>query len=282
MTTIDLPADLPAPPTTTAGRIRWALYDGRTVARRNLAQLKAQPGELVGALIFPAIMVVLFGYVFGSAIAVPGGGNYREYLMPGLFAMTTVTGVLPTLLGMATDAGKGVMDRFRSMPIARSAVPFGQTGADIMTGVLAMTVMVGCGFVVGWRPHRGIAATLAAFGLLVLFRYAVSWVGAYLGLLIGDPETADQYVPLVFPVTMVSNTFVPTTHMPGWLRAIAEWNPVSALVAACRDLFGNPGAPVGHEPWPLAHPVAATLAWSFVLLAVFVPLAVRRYVTMSR
>jgi ABC-2 type transport system permease protein len=286
MTTVDLSADpsadLPAPPVTTAGRIRWALHDGVTVVRRNLAQLKAQPGELIGALIFPAIMVVLFGYVFGSAIAVPGGGNYREYLMPGLFAMTTVTGVLPTLLGMATDAGKGIMDRFRSMPIARSAVPFGQTGADILTGVLAMTIMVGCGFVVGWRPHNGIAMTLAAFGLLVLMRYAVSWAGAYLGLLIGDPETADQYVPLVFPVTMVSNTFVPTTHMPAWLRAIAEWNPVSALVAACRHLFGNPGAPAGHGPWPLAHPVAATLAWSLVLLAVFVPLTVRRYVTMSR
>lgn len=286
MTTLDLsagpPADLPAPPVTTGGRIRWALHDGVTVVRRNLAQLKAQPGELVGALIFPAIMVVLFGYVFGSAIAVPGGGNYREYLMPGLFAMTTVTGVLPTLLGMATDAGKGIMDRFRSMPIARSAVPFGQTGADILTGILAMTIMVGCGFVVGWRPHKGIAMTLAAFGLLVLMRYAVSWAGAYLGLLIGNPETADQYVPLVFPVTMVSNTFVPTTHMPAWLRAIAEWNPVSALVAACRALFGNPGAPAGPVPWPLAHPVAATLAWSFVLLAVFVPLTVRRYVTMSR
>lgn len=274
--------DLPAPPVTTVARIRWALHDGLTVVRRNLAQLKAQPGELIGALIFPAIMVVLFGYVFGSAIVVPGGGNYREYLMPGLFAMTTVTGVLPTLLGMAADAGKGVMDRFRSMPIARSAVPFGQTGADIMTGALAMVVMVGCGFVVGWRPHRGIAATLAAFGLLVLMRYAVSWVGAYFGLLIGNFETADQYVPLVFPITMLSNTFVPTTHMPVWLRAIAEWNPVSALVAACRDLFGNPGALTGHVPWPLAHPVAATLAWSFVLLAVFVPLAVRRYVTMSR
>lgn len=281
-TTIGTSLELPVPPATRAGRIRWALHDGVTVARRNLAQLKAQPGELVGALIFPAIMVVLFGYVFGSAIAVPGGGNYREYLMPGLFAMTTVTGVLPTLLGMSTDAGKGIMDRFRSMPIARSAVPFGQTGADILVGALAMTIMVGCGFVVGWRPHRGIAATLAAFGLLVLLRYAVSWLGAYLGLLIGDPETADQYVPLVFPVTMVSNTFVPTTHMPVWLRTIADWNPVSALVAACRELFGNPGAPAGHVPWPLAHPVAATLGWSFVLLAVFVPLAVRRYATMSR
>src|SRR4051794_7749432 len=151
-TTTGTALELPAPAATPAGRIRWALHDGLTVVRRNLAQLKAQPGELVGALIFPAIMVVLFGYVFGSAIAVPGGGNYREYLMPGLFAMTTVTGVLPTLLGMSTDAGRGIMDRFRSMPIARSAVPFGQTGADILTGVLSMTIMVGCGFVVGWRP----------------------------------------------------------------------------------------------------------------------------------
>jgi ABC-2 type transport system permease protein len=275
--------DLPGPPATPQARIRSGLRDGVTVVRRNLAQLKHQPGELVGALIFPAILVVLFGYVFGSAIAVPGGGNYREYLMPGLFAMTTVTGVLGTMLGMATDAGRGVMDRFRSMPIARSAIPFGQTGADILVGVLAMVIMVGCGFVVGWQPHNGFASTMAAFGLLMLLRYAISWVGAYLGLLIGDPETADQYVPLVFPISMISNTFVPTEGMPVWLRAIADWNPVSALVAACRDLFGNPGAaPTGHVPLPLQHPIVTTLGWSFLLLVIFVPLAVRRYVTMSR
>jgi ABC-2 type transport system permease protein len=274
--------ELPSPPATPAGHFRWALRDGLTVVRRNLAQLKHQPGELVGALIFPAIMVVLFGYVFGSAITVPGGGNYREYLMPGLFAMTTVTGVLGTMLTMATDAGKGVMDRFRSMPIARSAVPFGQTGSDILVGLLSMIIIVGCGFVVGWRPHNGIAAALGAFGLLMLLRYAISWVGAYLGLLIGDPETADQYVPLVFPISMISNTFVPTEHMPVWLRTIADWNPVSALVAACRELFGNPGVPAAHVPWPLEHPIAATLGWSFLLIGIFVPLAVRRYVTMSR
>src|SRR3954451_15265758 len=145
-TTTGTALELPAPAATPAGRIRWALHDGLTVARRNLAQLKAQPGELVGALIFPAIMVVMFGYVFGSAIPVPGGGNYREYLMPGLFGMTAFTGVLATATVVSQDAGRGVMDRFRSMPMARSAVPFGQTGADIVTGALGMAVMVACGF----------------------------------------------------------------------------------------------------------------------------------------
>lgn len=271
-----------APPATPVARLRWALADGATVTWRNLAQLKSQPGELVGALVFPAIMIVLFGYVFGSAIKVPGGGDYREYLMPGLFAMTTFMSVTTTTLAVATDAAKGVMDRFRSMPMARSAVPFGQVGGDILIGLVGMGIMIGCGLVVGWRAHHGIASALAAFGLLVLLRYALSWAGVFLGLMVRNEETADQMVPLVLPVSMVSNSFVPTEGMPGWLRVISEWNPVSAAVAACRDLFGNPGVPAGHPVWPLAHPVAATLLWSLLLLAVFVPLSVHRYRSMDR
>jgi len=268
----------PPTPASLAGRIRWALADGLTVVRRDLRHLKYQPGELVGALIFPAMMVLLFGYVFGSAISVPGG-NYREYLMPGLFAMSAFTGVIATTVIVAGDAAKGVMDRFRSMPMARLAVPFGQTGADIITGTVGLLIMVGCGLAVGWRPHGSAAGMLAAFGLLILLRYAVSWAGVFLGLAVRNEETADQLVPLIFPVTMLSNTFVPTTHMPAWLRVICEWNPVSALVAACRHLLGSATAPGGAGAWPLAHPVLATAGWSVVLLAVFVPLSVRRYAT---
>jgi ABC-2 type transport system permease protein len=276
-TTIQAPATSDA----RAARIRWALADGLTVVWRDLRHLKYQPGELVGALVFPALMVVLFGYVFGSAIRVPGG-NYREYLMPGLFAMTAFTGVIATTVIVAGDAAKGVMDRFRSMPMARLAVPFGQTGADTVTGALALAIMVGCGLAVGWRPHASAADVLAAAGLLVLLRYTVSWAGVFIGLSVRNEETADQLVPLIFPITMISNTFVPTTGMPAWLRVISDWNPVSALVAALRHLLGSSAAPGTAGAWPLAHPVMASLMWAVLLLAVFVPLSVRRYATASR
>ncbi len=271
---------LPAPPETAAARIRWALADGLTIVRRNLNHLRSQSGELVGELIFPAIMVVMFGYIFGSAIHVPGG-DYREYLMPGLFAMTAVTGVLATASEVSRDSSRGVMDRFRSMPVARSAVAVGQTGADILTGALGLSAMIVCGFVVGWRPHHGLGPTLAAFGMLILLRYAISWGGVVLGMICRE-ETIENLVPLIFPITMLSNSFVPTAGMPVWLRVIADWNPVSAAVAGSRRLFGNPGAPGGHSALPLQHPVAATLLWTGLLLLLFVPVGVRRYRTAER
>ncbi|MGP4028156.1 ABC transporter permease [Actinomadura sp. 3N407] len=264
-------------PASRTGRLRWTITDGLTLAGRELARIRREPGELIAALIFPAVMVLLFGYVFGSAIAVPGGGNYREYLMPGLFAMVTFTATMAVTMRVAADASRGVMDRFRSMPMARSAVPFGQTGADVLSGVLGMVIMAAAGLIVGWRAHNGLWPTVEAFLLLALMRYALSWAGCYLGLVVKNEQTADQLLPLVFPVTMLSNSFVPTGGMPAPLRTIADWNPVSALTAACRELFGNPGAPPGDAAWPVAHPVAATLGWSLLLLAIFVPLSVRTY-----
>ena len=261
-------------------RVRWTLADGWTLVRRELAHLT--PGELAAQLIFPALLVLLFGYVFGSAIAVPGGGSYREYLMPGLFAMTAVTGIMATAITVAGDKDRGVMDRFRSMPMAPLAVPFGQTGAGILTGAVSTAAIAVCGLAVGWRAHHGVARTLAAFALLLLLRYALSWGGVLLGLAASE-RTLDQAAPLLFPVTMLSNAFVPTGHMPGWLRVIADWNPVSALVAACRDLFGNQqGTPAGDLAWPLQHPVATVLLSVVVLLAVLVPLTVHRFQTMNR
>ncbi len=255
---------------------RLALLDGWTIVRRDLAQLRYTPTELAAELIFPAVMVILFGYIFGSAIAAPGG-NYREYLIPGLFAFSQVTAIGITALAMADDHARGVMDRFRSMAISRSAVPFGRTGAGVFTGVLNLTVLTVCGLAVGWRIDNGAADAVAAFGLLLLMRYAFSWLGVYLGLLVRNPTTADALVPLSFPIAMVSNAFVPTDGMPTWLRDIADWNPISCLVAACRQLFGNPDVVAHDSTWALQHPIAATLVWSVVLLAVFIPLATRRY-----
>ncbi|TDD86704.1 ABC transporter permease [Actinomadura rubrisoli] len=258
-------------------RLRWTVTDGLTLVGRELSRVRQEPGELVAMLVFPAVMVVLFGYVFGSAIQVPGGGDYREYLMPGLYAMVSFTAIMTVMVRVATDASRGVMDRFRSMPMARSAVPFGQTGADMLAGLMALAIMVGAGLLVGWQPHRGPGPAAEAFLLLIVLRYALSWVGVYAGLVVKNEQVADQVVPLFLPATMLSNSFVPTDGMPAWLRFVADWSPVSAVTAASRELFGNPGAPSGDVAWPLAHPVAAVLLWSAVLLAVFVPLSVRTY-----
>jgi ABC-2 type transport system permease protein len=222
-------------------------------------------------------MIVLFGYVFGSAITVPGGVNYREYLLPGLFAMTSVTSVLSISQTIASDVRRGVMDRFRAMPMSRIAIPFGQTGVDLLGGVVGLVIMACCGLAVGWRAHTGTASILAGFALLILVRYAIAWGGVLLGLSVGNEETVDKLTPLFFPITMLANTFVPTGGMPAWLRFIANWNPISSLVAACRNLWGDAGSPTAHAALPLQHPVIASLAWSVVLLVIFVPLSIRRF-----
>lgn len=268
---------LPVRPQSTAGRVRWALADGLSIVVRNLMHLRRAPILLVAELIFPVVMVLLFGYVFGSAIGVPGGGNYREYLLPGLFAMSAFTSVMVTSQAVAGDTQRGVMDRFRAMPMARSAVPFGQTGADIAGGLIEIVLMGCCGLMVGWRAHNGVGSLLAGFGLLILMRYAVSWGGVALGLAFDNEETVDRLTVLVLPLTMISNAFVPTAGMPTWLRVIAEWNPVSVVVAACRQLWGNGVAASGDLALPLQHPIAASLIWSGILLAIFVPLSVRRF-----
>jgi ABC-2 type transport system permease protein len=267
--------ELPTPPRTAGGRLLWTLRDGWTITRREFGHIRRKPGQLVAAVVFPALMVLLFGYVFGSAISVPGGGGYREYLMPGLFAMTSISGVMVSALLISKDVDEGVMDRFRSMPMARSGVPFGRTAADLLASGVGMGVMAVIGLLVGWRAHNGAAATLEGFGLILLLRYAVSWIGVFVGLSV-TPRTADSLVPLMFPVSMISNSFVPTAGMPAWLRLVADWNPVSALVAACRELFGNPAALAAHSSFPLRHPVAMTIGWSLLLLALFVPLSARR------
>jgi ABC-2 type transport system permease protein len=256
-------------------RARQATAEGLAAAQRVLTKLRHDPGSIALTLGAPVFLVLIFGYVFGSAIAVPGGGNYRAFLVSGLFA-TIASNILPSMVAMARDATRGVVDRFRSLPISRAAVPFGQAAATSVYGLISFILMAVCGLVVGWRIDRGPADAAAALLLLLAFQFAATWVGLYLGLVIGKEETAAQASILVFPVTMVSNVFVPTSGMPAWLRLIADWNPVSALAAAARQLLGSPAAPT-NGAWPLEHPVVASLAWTAVLLAVFVPLCTRRY-----
>ena len=271
---------IPMPPTGPVARLRWAVADGLTVTRRNLAHIRRVPEKLLDVTLQPVIFVLLFAYVFGSAIQMPGGGSYREFLLPGIFAQSIAFLSITTAVGVANDMEKGIIDRFRSLPMARSAVLVGRTVADLTQSLLGLLVMSVCGLVVGWRAHEGVASTLAGFGLLLLFGFAMTWVGTYIGLVVRTPETANTLgFVCLFPITFIANTFVPTQGMPVVLRTMADWNPLSATVAACRQLFGNPGAAPTGTAWPLQNPVAASLGFSLLLLAIFVPLAVRRYHT---
>jgi ABC-2 type transport system permease protein len=252
-----------------------AVTDGAAAAERQLTRLRHDPGVIALTLGAPVVLVIIFGYIFGSAIKVPGGANYREFLVPGLFA-TTAANILPAMVAMARDSSRGVVDRFRSLPIARMAVPLGQAAATTVYGLGSFVLMGVCGLAVGWRIERGLGYALGALALVAAFQFAATWVGMYLGLVIGNEEGAGQASILVFPVTMLSNVFVPTSGMPAWLRVIADWNPVSALAAAMRDLFGNPTAPA-NGAWPLLHPVVASVCWLALLLLIFVPLCAARY-----
>jgi ABC-2 type transport system permease protein len=256
-------------------RIWWPVSDGMAAAERLLTKLKHDQTALVLTVGAPVVMVLVFGYVFGSAIAVPGRENYRAFLVPGLFVMTAAN-IIPSMVTMARDSYRGVVDRFRSLPISRVAVPFGQAAATAVYGAASLVLMALCGFAVGWRIDNGAGNAVAALGLLVAFQIAMTWVGMYLGLVLGREETAAQASILLFPVTGLSNVFVPTSGMPAWLRTIADWNPVSAVAAATRHLFGNP-ATSANGAWPLEHPVTAAFGWTVLLLAVFVPLCTARY-----
>jgi len=255
----------------------WTASDGWQVAKRDLLKIPRVPELLFFSIFQPIMFVLLFAYVFGGAIPVPGGGSYTEYLMAGIFAQTVAFNAASTTVGLAEDMNKGVIDRFRSLPMAASGVLVGRTTADIVRGVLTLVVLSLTGLVVGWRIHDGVFKALAAFGLLLLFGYCMSWIGAWVGLHMPSPEVANTAgLVWLFPVTFLSSAFVPTRGMPGALQYVAEWNPVSTVSLSARELFGNPTGFPGHN-FPSEHPVLVTLVWVVVILAVFAPLAVRRY-----
>ncbi|MBB5808602.1 ABC transporter DrrB family efflux protein [Saccharothrix ecbatanensis] len=255
-----------------------ALGDGAVVAKRNLIKIKRVPDLIVFSTLSPIMFVLLFAYVFGGSIAIPGM-DYREFLMAGIFAQTVVFGATITGAGLADDIQKGVIDRFRSLPMARSAVLIGRTTSDLANNVIVIVVMSITGLIVGWRIHSSPLEALAGFALLLLFAYAVSWGMAIVGLMVRSPEVFNNASFIaIFPLTFIANTFVQESSLPGPLKTFAEWNPVSAVTAAARQLFGNthPEAPVA-DVWSLQHPVLMTLIWVAVFLLVFVPLAIRQY-----
>jgi ABC-2 type transport system permease protein len=276
MTTTELPV-----PAATGG-VRRALNDGFVVAGRNLKRVPRIPELAIFAIVQSVVFVLLFAFVFGGAIPLPGGGSYREFLMPGIFAQTVVFSAATTAVGMTDDLHKGIIDRFRSLPMARSAVLSGRAMFDLVYNAGILVVLMLSGLAVGWRVHTGVPEFFAGVGLLLLFTFAMSWIGVLLGLSVPTVEAANQVgFTVIFPVTFVSNVFVPPQTLPSWLRPVAEWNPVSALTASTRELWGNPN-PFAAEGFPAEHPILLTLIWVVVLVAVFAPLGVRRYRSLSR
>ena len=259
-------------------RTWWSVRNALVLARRGVTRIIREPSQLLDVTVQPVIFILLFVYVFGSAIKLPDHGNYHEYLVGGMFGMALTGTAQGTAVGVSTDMATGLTDRFRSLPIARSAVLTGRVLADLLTEVIAIIVLVITGLAVGWGIHNGIGDALAAVGLCLLIAFAMTWAGACAGMLVKNPETA-QAVGFIFflPMVFISNTFVPTQGMPAWLRTVANWNPVSAVAAACRHLFGNPNPASTIHAWPMQHPELATVVWSIGLIAVFAPLAVHLY-----
>ncbi|MGH2353364.1 MAG: ABC transporter permease [Chloroflexota bacterium] len=270
----------PAMPRTALDRLRWALVDTWTITQRDLWHWLRQPAPVLVGLLFPVMLVLMFGYLFGGGMSVPGGGSYREFLMPGMFALTMLFGIEATMVAVTTDAARGVTDRFRSMPMAASAVVAGRSAADMLNSTLGLVVLIACGLAVGWRWHNGLGPALVAVGLLLLLRFAMLWVGIYLGLSIKSPEATMAVQILVWPLGFFANTFAAPATMPGWLGTIVEWNPLSATVSATRELFGNPGR--GGDSWIAQHALLMAIAWPLLLVAIFFPLSVQCYRRLSR
>ena len=265
-------------------QLAYAFADGAIVAKRNLIKIKRVPDLLVWTLISPIMFVLLFAYVFGGSIDVAEVG-YREYLIAGIFAQTVIFGSTFTGAGLADDMQKGIIDRFRSLPMSRSAVLAGRTASDIVYNLLSIIVMSITGLIVGWRITTSVPEAIGGYLLILAFAYAFSWIMAYVGLVVRTPEVVNNAsFMVIFPITFIANTFVQIETLPTVLRTIAEWNPVSSVTQAARELFGNinPDAPP-PDVWSLQHPVLYTLIWVVIILAVAIPVTVRKYkLTTSR
>ena len=262
--------------------LRIAVTDGLVISWRNLKRIPRIPELAIFAILQSIMFVLLFAFVFGGAIPLPGGGSYRQFLMPGIFVQTLAFASITTAVAVADDMTKGLIDRFRSLPMARSAVLSGRTFADILYNAGILVVLMLTGLVVGWRVNNGLADFMAAIALLLFFAYAMAWIGVFIGLVVPTVEVAQQLgFLIVFPATFVSNAFVPTQTLPAPLQPIANWNPVSALTGATRELFGNPN-PFATNSFPGEHPILLSVIWTIVLLAIFMPLAIHRYRAIDR
>jgi len=255
--------------------------DGWTVTKRNLTKIKRSPDMLVLAVLQPIMFVLLFSQVYGGAIAVEGT-DYTQFLMAGIFAQTVVFGATFSGSAMAQDLKEGLIDRFRTLPMSASAVLVGRTNSDLALNGISMAIMMLTGLAVGWRVNSSPLEFLAGIGLLLLFSYAFSWVMALLGMSVKTPEVINNAsFMILFPLTFISNAFVPSDTLPLVLRVFAEWNPVSSLVQAARELFGNVGSAPVPDIWTMQHPILTVLIGIAVMLVVFVPWAVNKYTRIS-
>jgi len=260
-------------------RARGLLHDVWVIARRGLLHMKRQPEALADATVQPIVFVLLFAYVFGGAIGVPGGGSYREFLMGGIFAQTIVFTAFGVAMALAQDRRNQSVDRFRAMPIAKGAVLGGHAVASLFKSLLPIIIMSLCGLAIGWRIEDGVVHAAFGYALLVSFAFAMIWVGVLLGSLVATPEGVQGIAfGVLFPITFLSSAFVPTDRMPTVVRAVANWNPTTTLADAVRVQFGNPHAPtLPEDPWSIAHPLTYTVIWMVAIVAVCAPLSVRIY-----
>ena len=271
---------VPDSPDSVLSRLRWTVADAWVLTVRGINHWIRQPFTILAGWAFMIMLVALYGLLFGGAINVPGGGSYMEFLLPGMFVMTMAFGIGETMSAVAVDAERGVTDRFRSMPMASSAVVLGRSITDMIYSVTGLVVMIGAGLVLGWRWHGSIGETLAAFGLLLLLRFGMLWIGIFLGLVVPGPSVVNSVWTLLFPLTMVTAAFAPPETMPTWLGFIAEWNPLTATIYATRDLFGNPGVASGS--FVADNALMLAVAWPILIIGVFLPLSVHRYRNLSR
>ena len=257
-----------------------ALRQGWVVTLRDLKHWVREPWTPIFGIAFSVMLLLVFGYLFGGAIELPGGGSYLDYLLPGMFALSMLFGVETTMAAVADDAKRGITDRFRSMPISSLAVPLGRATADLANSAVQLLVLMVGGLLVGWSVEDGLAGALVAVALLLWLRFAMLWIGIFLGVVLRGEGAQMAVQVLVWPIAFTSNLFVATETMPDWLGTVAQWNPVSATAAATRELFGNP---TGITDGVLAeHAVLVATAWPLVLTAIFLPLSARAYRNLSR
>jgi ABC transporter DrrB family efflux protein len=253
------------------------------MVKRNMIHTKRMPEMLADVTVQPIMFVLLFAFVFGASIINTGGASYREFLLPGIQAQTIVFTAFVVASGITADVEKGIIDRFRSLPISRSSVLIGRSIASVIHSSLGVVVMALTGLLIGWRIRGGVLDAALAFALLLVFGFGMIWFGILIGSMLRSVEAVNGVMfTALFPMTFLANTFVPTQPMPHWLRVIAEWNPVSSLAQAMRELWGNGGPAPESAQLPLHHPVLATIVWSLALTAVFAPFALHAYARRTR
>ena len=258
-------------------RLRWQLADTLVLARRNLAHVRQIPEKLIDVTLQPVMFVLLFAYVFGGVIHIPDG-NYHAYMLGGVAVQTAVFGIMGPGVSIATDLREGIVDRFRSLPMARSAYLLGHILAELAAALLAIAVIACSGLIIGWRIDTGPADAISGFVILALISFTMIWIGTLLGVSARSPDAVQGVVfVLAFPLTFIASAYVPLAGLPSALRTIAEYNPVSAFAAAARTLFGNPTALPANAAWPLHHPVLMTVLWCGALLAITIPATLTAY-----